>query len=101
FMMVLLKATKERGFEITIATRPESDFQAHNRIAQKEKLAYLQSTGVKLTPKSRVHQKFAVLDRRIVWYGSMNILSYGRSEESMMRLESVNIAEELLATIEK
>ncbi|KAA3655881.1 MAG: helicase, partial [Calditrichaeota bacterium] len=55
FMMGLLKATKERGVEITIATRPESDFQAHNRIAQKEKLAYLQSTGVKLTPKSRVH----------------------------------------------
>jgi len=36
----------------------------------------------------------AVIDQRIVWYGSVNILSYGSAEESIMRLDSLNIANE-------
>ena len=51
--------------------------------------------------KERIHQKFAIVDRRIVWYGSINLLSYGRSEESMMRFENREIAEELLMEVEK
>jgi len=46
-----------------------------------------------------IHQKFAVLDQKIVWYGSINLLSYGSAEESMMRLENPNIAFELLKSI--
>jgi len=36
------------------------------------------------------------LDQRIVWYGSINLLSFGSAEESIMRLESANIAHELI-----
>jgi len=50
--------------------------------------------------KSSIHQKFALIDQSIVWYGSINLLGYGRSEESMMRLESANIACELLKSLE-
>jgi len=31
-----------------------------------------------------------------VWYGSINLLSYGSAQESLMRLESPNIAQELI-----
>ena len=51
--------------------------------------------------KEHLHQKFAVMDRRVVWYGSINLLSYGKSEESMMRFENREIAEELLMEMEK
>ena len=51
--------------------------------------------------KSNIHQKFAVIDQRIVWYGSINLLSYGSSEESIMRLDSLNIANELIGTIDE
>jgi len=37
----------------------------------------------------------------VVWYGSINLLSYGKSEESMMRFENGEIAEELLLDIER
>ena len=40
-----------------------------------------------------------LIDNRLVWYGSVNLLSYGNSEESMMRLESRELAGELEAGI--
>ena len=36
---------------------------------------------------------------KCVWYGSINLLSYGTSEESIMRIDSVDIAGELLRSI--
>jgi len=34
-------------------------------------------------------------------YGSINLLSFGSAEESVMRLDSINIANELIGTIEE
>jgi superfamily II DNA or RNA helicase len=45
------------------------------------------------------HQKFSVIDQKIIWYGSINLLSFGRAEESIMRLNSSNIASELIKNI--
>jgi hypothetical protein len=50
--------------------------------------------------KSNIHQKFAVFDQKIVWYGSINLLSYGNAQESIMRIESPDIANELIKSIE-
>ncbi|OGO78109.1 MAG: hypothetical protein A2Y23_07915 [Clostridiales bacterium GWB2_37_7] len=58
-------------------------------------------TGAKLIFKSHIHQKFAIIDQRIVWYGSINLLSSGSSEESIMRMDSINIANELIGTVEE
>ena len=35
----------------------------------------------------------------IVWYGSINLFSFGSAEESIMRLDSPNIADELTKSI--
>jgi phosphatidylserine/phosphatidylglycerophosphate/cardiolipin synthase-like enzyme len=51
--------------------------------------------------RSNIHQKFAIIDQRIVWYGSINLLSFGNAEESVMRLESPNIAHELIKSLER
>jgi len=50
---------------------------------------------------SNIHQKFVVSDQHILWYGSINLLSFGRAEESVMRLENPGIADELLGSIQK
>ena len=60
----------------------------------KECIAYLQ-TSVTVVQKPNIHQKMTLIDNRIVWYGSINLLSYGQSEESIMRLESRELAGEL------
>ena len=44
---------------------------------------------------SKKYKSSYYVDHRLVWYGSINLLSYGNSEESIMRLESREVAEEL------
>jgi len=41
------------------------------------------------------------MDQNIIWYGSINLLSYGNAKERMMRIESPNIANELIKRIGK
>ena len=59
-----------------------------------ECIKYLQSCGVAVQ-EGDVHQKFALIDNRLVWYGNINLLGYGKVEESIMRLDSGELAEEL------
>jgi phosphatidylserine/phosphatidylglycerophosphate/cardiolipin synthase-like enzyme len=63
-------------------------------------LDLLTDSGVSVVFKSNIHQKFAVMDQKVVWYGSINLLSYGSAQESIMRIESSNIANELMKSIE-
>ena len=41
-----------------------------------------------------------MIDGRASWYGSINLLNFGSSEESIIRLESKGISEELLRTVQ-
>ncbi len=89
----------DKNIKVAIMTRPCEDFKEKDRPQLRETLDILRNDGVNLLFKSGVHQKFAVIDERIVWYGSINLLSFGTSEETMMRLESSNIASELLKSV--
>ena len=64
-----------------------------------EAIDELKSSGATLVLKSNIHQKFAIIDQRIIWYGSINLLSYGSAEETMMRIVSPGIASELIESI--
>lgn len=81
--------------------RPDTDFKDKDRDVFEDMINSIQITGATVIFKSNIHQKFAVIDQRIVWYGSINLLSYGSSEESIMRLDSINIANELAGTIDE
>jgi superfamily II DNA or RNA helicase len=85
---------------ITIITRPAEDYQVDRRGRLKALLSMLETAGVRLVLKPKIHQKFAVIDHHITWYGSINLLSFGYSEESIMRLESSSIACELEESIQ-
>ncbi len=94
----LRKLTK-RGVKIYINTRnpvehnPEYAVQAYNAVDE------LQTMGVTVLYTIKHHRKLAVIDRQIIWEGSLNILSYSNSCEIMRRLLSANLAEELIGFI--
>lgn len=69
--------------------------------AWKEATQQIETAGIHMVFKSNIHQKFAIIDQKIVWYGSINLLSYGSAEESMMRIESNKIVYELMESLEK
>ena len=100
-MLPFLNAALDRKVKVGIVTRPLADFKEKDRPTLEETLALLVTAGVQVIFKSNIHQKFAICDQKIVWYGSINLLSFGRAEESIMRLESASIADELLGSIQK
>ena len=45
---------------------------------------------------NKYRERFAVIDRSIVWYGSMTLLSNEKDDDSLMRINNPAVAEELL-----
>ena len=100
-MLPNMKAALANGVPVAAVTRPLTAYRDKDRLALEETLASLRDAGVRLVFKPNIHQKFAVIDQKIVWYGSINLLSYGSAQESIMRLESSNIAQELMQDLGK
>lgn len=95
-MLQYLEVALKNKVRVIIVTRPVEDFRDKDKTALEGLLDSLKSAGISVVLKANIHQKFAVMDQRIVWYGSINLLSFGSAEESIMRLDSPNIAYELI-----
>ncbi len=100
-MMQHLEIALRNKVRVIVVTRPIEDFKDRDMTTLQGTLDLLKSVGVSMVFRTNIHQKFAVMDQRIVWYGSINLLSFGSAEESIMRLESPNIANELIKSIER
>ena len=87
------------GTKITVVTRPSEDFTDDNKRTAEDCIELLKSIGITVQTKTNIHQKFTIIDNKTVWYGSVNFLSYGTAEESLMRFNSYDIAGELLDTL--
>ena len=98
-MISYLKCAVDKKVRVQVVTRPIEDLGSKNSTAVQDALNLLRDTGIHLIFRPNIHQKFAIMDLRIVWYGSINLLSFGGAEESVMRLESPTIANELVRSI--
>jgi len=96
-----LEPALAKKVKVSVVTRPSEDFQNKDLTAWAEATKQIETTGIHLVFKPNIHQKFAIIDQKIVWYGSINLLSFGSAEESMMRIESNKIAYELMGSLEK
>jgi phosphatidylserine/phosphatidylglycerophosphate/cardiolipin synthase-like enzyme len=99
-MIQHLKTAIGEHILITVVTRPKEDFPKKDHPVLQKALDLLTRSGINIIYKSNIHQKFAIMDQKIVWYGSINLLSYGSAQESIMRIEGSNIANELIKTID-
>ena len=98
-MINMLEKCVLSGIQVSVITRTPENYEEKDFNKISGLLDYLNDKGINVTKKSKIHQKFAIIDDRIVWYGSINLLSYGDSEESIMRLESTTIAGELMSVM--
>ncbi len=65
----------------------------------REAIAELQNMGAIILSTERHHRKLAIVDREILYEGSLNILSQNASCEIMRRIESPKLAGDMLAYI--
>ena len=99
-MIKHLKISIENNIRVIVVTRPKENYKPKDHTSLHRTLDLLTNAGVGVLFKSNIHQKFAIMDQKIVWYGSINLLSYGSAQESIMRIESSNISNELMKSIE-
>ena len=97
--MKILDPIIESGVKVTVVTRPPEDFKERDRDTANECAEGLRKNGVTVKYKSDFYQKFTVIDQSVVWYGSVNFLSFGTHEESIMRFENADIAGQLMDTV--
>ena len=91
-----MASLQERGVRIAVLTLSPSAYPEDAAGHQEELIGLLRSAGTVVRCSERCREHFAVIDNDIVWYGSMNLLSREKEEDSMMRLENASIAQELL-----
>lgn len=95
-MLKLLDKPQLAGVEAIVITLPSEEYVGKQKIVTEQLVESLKSSGVSVKTLKEMHEHFAVIDREIVWYGSMNLLSREREDDNLMRLHSKEIAQELL-----
>ena len=64
--------------KVTVVTKPPDNYADKEKGKINECIELLLQHGIAVKTKDRIHQKFAVIDQRLVWYGSINPdISYG------------------------
>lgn len=97
YMLPVLEKLTQRGVAVTINTRDPLEHDEPKLVQQaQEAIGTLHQMGVTVFFTGRHHRKLAILDRGILWEGSLNILSQNDSCEIMRRTESADLAKQLL-----
>lgn len=99
-----LRNRANAGVQIRVVTRPEGDQGGVLEHGLDEHLVGLEKLGVAVDRRSRLHEKIAIIDGTILWFGSLNIFSHRDTTESMLRIPSVRACQQVtdfLVTPEK
>lgn len=90
-LMPVLQKLKQRKVRIVINTRdPHEHDEERRRNEAHRAIAKLQRAGIHVLYTGGHHRKLVILDRSILYEGSLNVLSQNDSCEIMRRIESVS-----------
>lgn len=80
-----------KNINIFVFTRIPSEHNDLMRVESERVINEFEEMGIKVLPfKGHLHRKLALIDRKILWEGSLNILSQWNSQEIMRRFEGEN-----------
>lgn len=86
---------RSRGVKITVITRHPAEHGAPYDTQAAYAVDRLLDLGVQVIYMGGHHRKLAIIDRRLLWEGSLNMLSQNDSCEVMRRIESSDLAEQM------
>lgn len=96
-LLPYFKKLTKKGIKIRINTRNPKHHDQELRIQAWQSIKKLRSVGVKVKFYDDMrHRKLAVIDRQILWEGSLNILSQSNSKEIMRRTDSNELAIQMI-----
>ena len=89
-LVTLLKELTQQGIEILITTAVEN-----------EQTAFIQSKGLSVKVKPKLSLYTTIIDKEVVWYGSINTLGYASKDDNMIKVTDIHLANELIKIIHK
>ena len=89
-LVTLLKELAQQGFEILITTAAEN-----------EQTVFIQSKGLSVKVKPKLSLYTTIIDKEVVWYGSINTLGYASKDDNMIKVTDIHLANELIEIIHK
>lgn len=81
---------------VTVLTRPIDAYKENRKQSTEHEMKRLLDVGIKVIQHPELHQRFAVIDKTIVWYGSVNLLGFVEKTENLMRFDEMEVASKLL-----
>jgi hypothetical protein len=91
--LIIESPLKAKGVKVIVNTRdPLECDEEYMREDATRAISTLQHMGVQVLFTGKHHRKLAILDRNVLWEGSLNILSQNESCEIMRRIESSQLA---------
>ena len=92
----ILRRLVDKGVKVYVLTRDPNFHEIGMRIQAELAIRNFEIIGVQvLLLTGNPHRKVAILDREILWEGSLNILSQCHSGEIMRRIKSVVLTREM------
>lgn len=89
-LVTLLKELAQQGIEILITTAAEN-----------EQTVFIQSKGLSVKVKPKLSLYTTIIDKEVVWYGSINTLGYASKDDNMIKVTDIYLANELIEMILK
>lgn len=97
FLKPTIEKLIDRNIDIFIFTRPIEEYDSTMQPQIRCALKRLEELGVCIFyPGRYIHQKVAIVDREVLWEGSLNILSHRASNEMMRRTAHVESATQVM-----
>lgn len=88
----------QKGVRIYVLTRVTWEHDGLMREQAEDELKQYEKMGIFVIPfVGKIHQKYSVIDRKILWDGSLNILSQRDSQEVMRRYTGKEAVEQYLS----
>lgn len=95
-VLPILTRLKNRGVKIVINTRDPFEQEDYMRLEAERSIELLHDIGATILITGGHHRKLVIIDRSILYEGSLNVLSQNDSCEVMRRIKSEVLAEEML-----
>lgn len=95
-LLPIFKKMRSRQVRITVNTRHPSEHDVPYDVQAWRAIEQMQDMGIEVLFTGGHHRKLVILDRRILWEGSLNALSQSDSCEVMRRIESGVLAQQMI-----
>lgn len=94
-LLPIFAKLRRRNVNIIINTRNPTEHEGNYRTQAQDAVYALQELGINVLYTVKHHRKLVIIDRHVIYEGSLNILSYTDSCEIMRKIVSDIVANDL------